>query len=248
MAGSTVTLDARDGIAELRFRSEGELNLLDEAILDGLVAAARALEDRDDVRAVLVLGGERNFSAGMNLNAPRGPRGPRSHRLGPRACAAIEAIPAPTIAVIEGHCIGGGMAIAAACDFRVVGAGARLRVPEIALGMSMGWGSLPRFTALMGPARAKRLVMLAETIDAATAERWGFVDEPAAEGDAHVRARIFAEALAAMPAEPVRMTKRAINAVANALNEPVSHMDGDQLAYTLTTEEFRAATARFRKG
>jgi enoyl-CoA hydratase/carnithine racemase len=235
MVGSRVELHEAEGIAEIRFRSETALNLLDEEILAGLVDAARALEDREDVKAALIVGGDAHFTAGMNLNAPRAAGRPGSTVLGPRACAAIESIPMPTVAVIDGHCIGGGMAIAAACDFRVVAESARLRVPEIALGMSMGWQSLPRFVALVGPARAKRLVMLAETIDAATAERWGFVDELAPAGQALERARAWARALAAMPAGPVRMTKRHINAVANALNDPVSHMDGDQLAYTLTT-------------
>lgn len=250
---SRVETHEADGIIEIRFRSEKALNLLDETLLQGLVEAARALEDRDDLRAALIIGGESHFTAGMNLNArgetaPKGAAGrPRSTLLGPRACAALEAIPVPTLAVIEGHCIGGGMALAAACDFRIVAEGARLRVPEIALGMSMGWQSLPRFVALMGPAKAKRLVMLAETISAATAEAWGFVDELTPDGETLARARAWASSLAAMPPLPVRMTKRAINAVATALHEPISHMDGDQLAFTLTTEDFRNAAARFRK-
>ena len=66
-----------------------------------------------------------------------------------------------TIAAIEGPCIGGGVALAAALDFRFCAAGAHFRIPEVALGMNMSWGSLPRLLALMGPARTKQAVILA---------------------------------------------------------------------------------------
>ncbi|MFX6743372.1 enoyl-CoA hydratase/isomerase family protein, partial [Acinetobacter baumannii] len=83
--------------------------------------------------------------------------------------AEIEAF---TVAAIEGWCVGGGVALAVSLDLRVVGRGATLYVPEIERGMNMSWGSLPRLVNLVGPAKAKRIVVLAERIDATRAVSW----------------------------------------------------------------------------
>ena len=74
-------------------------------------------------------------------------------KAGPRLCQAWEDVDALTICAIEGWCVGGGMALAAACDLRVASREATLYVPKVERGMNMSWGSIPRFVALVGPAR-----------------------------------------------------------------------------------------------
>ena len=101
----------------------------------------------------------------------------QSVRIGPDLCAAWEALEQVTIAAIEGYCIGGAAALAVSLDFRIAGEGAYLRLPEIALGMNMSWGALPRITALVGPSRAKQFAIFCEPCDSRDALAWGMVDE-----------------------------------------------------------------------
>ena len=123
-----------------------------------------------------------------------------------------------TIAAIEGHCIGGGAALAVSLDFRVCGSGAHFRIPEVELGMNMSWGTIPRMIALMGPARTKQAVILAwDRIPAAEAHEWGLVEKVVDDGKAFDAAMAFAERIAIQPPIPVRMTKPTVNRVAVAL-------------------------------
>ena len=93
----------------------------------------------------------------MDLGALR-----RHLKLGPRLTHAWHEMEQITIGAIEGFCVGGGVALAVALDFRVMGRDAHLRVPEIGLGMNMSWQSIPRMLHLIGPARTKQAVILAD--------------------------------------------------------------------------------------
>jgi enoyl-CoA hydratase/carnithine racemase len=107
----------------------------------------------------------------------------RHLKLGPRMTRAWQEMEQITIGAIEGFCIGGGVALAVALDFRVMGRDAHLRVPEIGLGMNMSWQSVPRMLHLIGPARTKQAVILADQrISAAEAYEWGLVEELADPG------------------------------------------------------------------
>jgi enoyl-CoA hydratase len=143
-------------------------------------------------------------------------------------CAAWEALEQVTICAIEGWCIGGGAALAVSCDWRVAASDARFYVPELKLGMNMSWQSVPRFNHLIGPARTKQLLILADPIDANTAATWGLFDYVTEPAGAIHKAQELAEQVAGMPPVPVRMAKRAINTSATALDNAVSFMDADQ--------------------
>ena len=109
------------------------------------------------------------FCAGFDLKDPEGRSRAemdlgelRRHlRIGPRLTRAWQEMEQITIGAIEGFCIGGGVALAVALDFRIMADNAHLRVPEIGLGMNMSWQSIPRMLHLMGPARTKQAVILA---------------------------------------------------------------------------------------
>jgi enoyl-CoA hydratase/carnithine racemase len=151
-----------------------------------------------------------------------------------------------TIAAIEGPCIGGGVALAVSLDFRICGAGAHFRVPEVALGMNMSWGSLPRLLALMGPARTKQAVILAaDPISPAEAHAWGLVETVVGEGQALAEAMKLAGRIAALPPLPVAMTKTSVNRLAGALDELAAHMDTDQFALASMTDDYREGVAAF---
>ena len=118
-------------------------------------------------------------------------------------CRAWHEMEQVTIAAIEGFCIGGGAALAVSLDFRVCARGAHFRIPEVALGMNMSWGSIPRMLQLMGPARTKQAVILAsERIQAEQAYEWGLVEHLAEDGSALAAAMALANRIAAEPPLP----------------------------------------------
>jgi enoyl-CoA hydratase len=146
---------------------------------------------------------------------------------------------------VEGACRGGGLALALACDFRLAASDATLRLPEVSLGMNMSWQSLPRLTALIGPARAKRFTIFGDAPDPATLLQWGLLDEVSPVGEAQATARAWAERVRALPPLPVRMTKEAINAAAMPLRQATSLMDRDQFLLTAQSADLREGVPAF---
>ena len=231
----------RDGrVMTVAFDSGSPVNALNNALMRELTSVAETIQDDSEVSAVILTGRADTFTAGMDLRDPELARIDEMTvadkrtllKVGPRMCAAWEAVEAVTIVAIEGHCIGGGMALAVSCDWRVASESASLYVPELKLGMNMSWQSVPRFVNLIGPAKTKQLLLLAEPVDAPTAHGWGLVDFLATSGETMARATALAKQVAAMPPVPLRMAKRAINTSANALNDATSFMDADQFLLT----------------
>ncbi len=148
-------------IAVVRFDRGDGINALSPEALRQLTSAARSFEDDASTSVVVLTGGGKAFSAGFDLKDPEGRARKtmdigalRRHlKLGPRLSQAWQEMEQITIGAIEGFCIGGGVALAVALDFRVMARDAHLRVPEIGLGMNMSWQSIPRMLHLIGPAR-----------------------------------------------------------------------------------------------
>jgi enoyl-CoA hydratase/carnithine racemase len=245
-----VTVEARIAVVTLA-RGDG-LNALSVEAMEALTTVARRLREDASTSAV-VLTGAPVFSAGVDLVDPAlaaraaAPLIERRElmRVGPDLCAAWEGLDQVTIAAIEGFCIGGALALAAACDFRIAGEGAHFRLPEIPLGMNMSWRAQPRLVRLVGPARAKQLVIFGERVPAAQALAWGLIEEISPDGAALAAAMAWARKAAALPPVPVRMAKRAITQIASALDPVSGYMDGDQYALVALSEDHREAVAAF---
>jgi enoyl-CoA hydratase/carnithine racemase len=245
-------------IVEVELHRPDARNALNATIMRELTEIARLLRRRADVLAVVLAGGETNFSAGADLSAIEARiRAPtvletrETIMAGPDLCRAWEEVEAVTIAAIEGYCLGGACALVVACDFRIMGEGAYLRLPEVPLGINMSWNSVPRITTLAGPSRAKRFVIFGEAADARTCLAWGMADEVVAKGEARTVARAWAGKVCALPPVPVRMTKEAVNAQANLAHQATSFMDRDQYLLTTRSQDFREGVAAFfekRKG
>ena len=243
----------REGaIALVRLDRPEARNALNALMMRELTEIARLMRRRSDLQAVVLAGGPANFSAGADLgaiqeriSAPTVLQTREAIMAGPDMCRAWEEIEAVTIAAVEGYCIGGACALAVACDFRIMGEGAYMRLPEVPLGINMSWNSVPRITTLAGPSRAKRFVMFGEAADAATCLAWGMADEVTATGEALAVARQWAEKVAGLPPLPVRMTKEAVNAQANANHYATSFMDRDQYLVTTRTGDFREGVSAF---
>ncbi|MHA1569959.1 MAG: enoyl-CoA hydratase/isomerase family protein, partial [Alphaproteobacteria bacterium] len=161
-------------------------------------------------------------------------------------CNAWEEMPQTTIAAIDGLAVGAGCAIAIACDWRVMAADAYLYVPEVKIGLTLQWQAIPRLVALVGPARAKRIVMLCEKMGADQALEWGLIEEIAPAGGAVDKALELARAACAMPPVMMTMSKQAINATANANLHAASYMDADLSLMAFDTDDAIKARERFQ--
>ncbi len=242
-------VEERGRLAVVRLYRPAVRNALSQALMREMILCARELAERTDVDAVLLTGSGAQFSAGADLNDARGwadgqqPLVVRREvaSLGYRMCKAWEEMPQITIAAIEGYAVGGGLALSLACDWRVLARNAFVSLPEIALGIPLTWGTVPRLVNLLGPAKAKRLTILCERLTAQQAEALGLVDEVAEPGEALAVAVRLAERTLAQPAAAVRMSKEAVNAVATALNHVAGYMAHDQIALAAASEESRAA-------
>jgi len=246
-----VTIERNGPIATVTFDRHKNLNAFDGQLIVELTEAARSFHEDLQTRAVVLAASKDYFSAGADLE-DLGSRNEASdlekrqvyHR-GVRLCEAWEAMPQITVAAMERLAVGAGVALPLACDWRVLGESCYLYVPEVKIGLNLQWGALPRLINLVGPARAKRICILCEKMDARTALDWGLADEVAADGQALDKALELAQKAASMPVVATQMVKEAVNATAASLNRTASYADADQSWLTATTEDARGARDRF---
>lgn len=253
MPDSFIKIEISDRIAVVRFDRGDRANALSADALRQLADAARGFHACPDISAVVLTGRVENFTLGADLKDPARARQRAeklatrrvSLRAGPEMCEAIERIDALTIAAIEGWCVGGGAALAVACDLRVMAKSATIYVPEVARGMNMSWGAIPRITALVGPARAKRLAALCEKVDATTALAWGLADAVCDDGKSLERALELARHAAALPPTALKMVKRDVNVAALALSQATAHRDLEAFALMERSEDFAEGVSSF---
>lgn len=254
-----VTVDGRR--AEITLNRPDKLNPLGTTTLNELVLAARHLDTLPGVKVVVVAGRGRAFSAGADLAAftaaPSGGAGDttpgavgrEAADAGRQMAEAIEAMRAVTIARIHGHCVGGAVVLAAACDLRIAADDARFAIPEVDLGIPLAWGGIPRLVREIGPARTKELVMTCRPFGATEALAAGFLNRvtPAAGLDAAVDELVGL--LVDKSAFTLTATKRHTNAVTEVMvGAARAWNDADSLVTALHDPESRAAAAAYLKG
>lgn len=155
-------------------------NALNTGLLGDVAATLERLSERSSCRAVLIQGAAGNFAAGADI-AEIETRTTAEAATDPRKAywAAIRAFPKPLVAAVEGFALGGGLELALMADLIVVGDTARLGLPETSLGLIPGAGGGQRLLSRIGPARAARMVLTGEIIDADTAFDWGIASHRA---------------------------------------------------------------------
>ncbi len=217
--GERVLVEIRDRIAYVTLNRPDKRNGLDLPMLRALVGAAAQVAADPSVRAVILAGAGPAFSAGLDfVSVGRDPRGflraalklpGQSTNLFQRACWAWRELPVPVVAVLHGHCFGGGLQLALACDFR-------FSTPDCELSVMEGrWGLIPDMTGsvtlreLVPMDVAKRLTMTAELFDGRQAAQWGLVtgvsDRPLADAQA------LAGQLLARSPDALALTKRLLH-------------------------------------
>lgn len=248
-----VRIEKQGRVAVVSFDTGSKANALNQRLMRELTEAARAFSADPSVSAVVLTGRQDNFTLGADLRDPEGLAARKAGlatkrillRNGPAMCEAWEKVDALTICAIEGWCVGGGAALAAACDLRIGSRESTFYVPEVERGMNMSWGSIPRFVALVGPARTKRIAALCEKIDAQTALSWGLYDHLAEPGNALEKAMIIAGNAAGLPPTALKMVKHDTNIAAFALARATAHRDLEAFALMQSSEDFEEGVNAF---
>lgn len=211
MSYETIILTREGAVATLTL-NRPPLNPLNSKMFRELEAAFDELEADPAVRALILCGaGERAFAAGADVSelAAQNPLGAHAFcRASWRAFKKLEELPQATVAALQGLVFGGGMELAYCCDFRLAADNARFAQPEINLGIIPGGGATQRLPRLVGLARAKEILFLGETFDAAKALEYGLVHRVVPAQNLLSEARALAEKLAAKPPVTLRTLKR----------------------------------------
>ncbi len=245
----TLLMRIDGGIGRLTLNRPNKLNALSPATMQEIIAACRWLAARGDLRVLLLDGAGRAFCGGFDLDAMREGRGRMDRNatdLGRQMIEALEAIPAITLSLVQGHCVGGGVLLALACDLCIAADDARFSIPEMELGIPLGWGGVPRLIRRVGPAVAMELVLDCTPFDAAQALAWRCINRvvPLAELDAAGAA--WAQRLASRPLNALRSTKERFRVAADALCSGAgSELDADTLLAAYRDPETLAVQQRY---
>ncbi|MGY1856729.1 enoyl-CoA hydratase/isomerase family protein [Modestobacter sp. SYSU DS0290] len=208
-----VTLQVDGPVGTIRL-DRPKMNAIDEQVHWEVRAAALEAGSREDVRAVVLYGGERVFAAGADVQAMAGLTGASMVAWGRELTASfteVARIPKPVIAAITGYALGGGYELALCADFRVMGSGAKVGQPEVLLGVIPGAGGTQRLARLVGPAKAKDLVFTGRHVGAEEALEMGLADAVVPDDDVYATAVAMARKFAAGPPLALAAAKRAID-------------------------------------
>ena len=244
---------ARDGaIATLTINRPEKRNAITNEMMEEVERTAKNFAKDEKTRAIIVRAEGRDFSVGADLSQSRFQGDPQSIlmrrrglELGGQMMRALQEIHQPVICAVQGIATGGGACIPTACDFRIGGNDARVGYGEVKMGINLMWNAVPVCVHLIGPARAKRMIMSGKLFDAPTLLNWGFFDEVVPRESLDDTAHAWAEEYAALPPIAVQMIKRSINRVSGALDQAIMHMDADQWLLTAHSEDFREAISAF---
>lgn len=239
-----------DALAVIRLCRAAKLNALDLKMLDQLEAALRRVEE-SDARAVIVTGDGKHFCAGGDITA-WSKLSPQEFahqwiRHGHRIFDRLAELRQVTIAAVNGGAMGGGLELAAACDFRVVEAGAKFSLPETALGMAPGWSGTQRLARRFGAQAVRRMALAGDAFDAQAAHALGMADRIAPAGQSLTVAEELARAILARGPAAVQTAKLMLAAAeGESMAAAVEALAGAALAGSAELREGVAAFAAKR--
>jgi enoyl-CoA hydratase len=241
------------GVALIQLNRPQAANRLQPEDLGILVEHIDALERDADVHALVLAANGPHFCAGFDLRAllaglKSGQRIPEGDNAFEAFADKLEATRLITIAAIQGAVVGGATDLALACDLRLGSPSARMQMPAANFGLPLYAGALQRYVSRLGINHAKRLVFLAERIDAAEMLRIGFLHEQVDEAALRTRALELASNVAALPAKPLAAMKQVLNAA--ALGQGTAAMQRETLAAAFDAGAMatRIAALRQRSG
>ena len=242
-----VRLEVDGAVATIRL-DRPKMNAIDSRLAGELRAVAEQVRDRDDLRAVVLYGGERTFAAGADIKEMAGLGYGEMLTWGARvqeAFRVVARLPKPVVAAVTGYALGGGFELALTADFRVLGEGAKVGVPEITLGVVPGLGGTQRLARLIGPARAKDLVFSGRHVGAAEALLLGIADRVVPDEQVLATALEMAGAYAEGPALALRAAKQAIDEGLELDLDSGLRLEASLFATLFSTEDQHAGMASF---
>jgi enoyl-CoA hydratase/carnithine racemase len=250
-AGRLLVDEPAPGVARLTISNPDRRGALDHAILDAFTSTMAEL----DARCVIVTGQGETFSAGYDLGGlPDEMLPEEADKLvaHPFAAAidAVESYPYPTLAVLNGHTIGGGLELALACDLRIAASTIALAMPPAKLGLVYSHTGIRKFIDTIGAARTRELFLVGRRIDARTARSWGLVSELIGIDDLPEEAVELAQEIAGNAPLAQRGNKRVIAdvlAAQAALDPAVEQELLDLRRESLSSEDFREAVRAFKE-
>jgi enoyl-CoA hydratase/carnithine racemase len=237
--GEFVRVEVEGGVATIRV-DRPKMNALNKQVQEEIRAAAAECTDRDDIKAVVVWGGERVFAAGADVkemadmsytDMVRRSGGLQS------AFTAVAKIPKPVVAAVNGYALGGGCELAMCADIRIAADNAVLGQPEILLGIIPGAGGTQRLTRLVGPAKAKDLIFSGRFVKAEEALAIGLVDRVVPADEVYAEAVAWAKQFTGAASYAIRAAKEAIDRGLEVDLETGLEIERQQFAALFATED-----------
>ena len=230
MAYETITATIDHGIGRLTLNQPEKLNPLGTNTLQDIIDATTWF-NKENVSVVIVSGNGRAFTAGFDLREFTNPdrTGKDGAVLGREMAEAVDRMKPVTIASLHGHCIGGGVVLASACDIRIASENTIFSIPEVDLGIPLAWGGIPRLVREIGPAMTKELVMTCRPFDADEAKSLGFINRVVKDADLESQTMNMAEAIRKRPQTVIETTKNQVRAATDDLASTKNEWVGEML-------------------
>ncbi|MEF8974892.1 MAG: 3-hydroxyacyl-CoA dehydrogenase NAD-binding domain-containing protein [Halapricum sp.] len=246
-----ISVDVDGRVGHIAIDRPHRMNTITVDMLEEIEHAVDALEDDEEVRALLVTGaGDRAFSAGFDAASAApgsGLEAAEMSRYGQQVFGKFEASPMPVLAAVDGYCLGGGMELATAADMRIASEGSSFGQPEHNLGLLPGWGGTQRLSAIVGEGRAKEIIFTADNdYDPETMADYGFVNEVVAGEEFEDRAWELARDLAAGPPIAQKFTKRAMLAGRDDTDAGLE-IEASAFGHLFTTDDVWEGLAAFQQ-
>lgn len=244
----TFTLEKVDNVGIVRMNRPQSFNTFTSQMFEEMELITQQIEDEYDLLCVILTGAGKHFCAGIDISLLAETSTEWSLHNVTKIHARLfrwENLTVPTIAAVNGACMGGGFEYALTCDIRVAAANASFSMPEVSFGLSPDMGGSQRLPRIVGPSQAKRLLLCGEKFDAQEALRLGVVDEVVETEQLMERAMTMANKIASQPPMSVRFAKKAINLAMESSLQAGMLFEQVQSIYSLGSEDKSEAAAAF---
>ncbi len=241
-------LEMKEHVMLVKFNRPESLNALNSKVIVELEKLIKYIEESPDVYVVVFTGEGKAFIAGADIeemSTMNAEEGKALAELGQNVFLHLEELSKPTIAAVNGYCLGGGNEFAMACDFRVASEKARFGQPEVTLGVTPGFAGTQRLAKLTGVSVAKEMIYTGGIYDAEFAYKNGLVSRICSKDELLEETMKFAHKIARNGQIAVRLSKKAIN---EGLEKPVSdgnEIEADYFGQTFNTEDQKNAMKAF---
>jgi enoyl-CoA hydratase/carnithine racemase len=244
-----VELTTEGNVATVKLNRPDRYNALGSRIVEELGEVLDSVEESGDSRVLILTGaGDRAFCSGVDLKERAGMDADErwAHNRALNAFAErLARLQVPTIAALNGLAFGGGLEITLACDFRIAVESATFSLPEVGIGIVPGAGGTQRLPRLVGPTRAKELILTGRRIDAQTALEMGLVSKVVSPGSLMDEAWALAEEIAANSPLALAYAKAAVDLASETTIEQGLRYETAAIRATLSSEDYKIGLAAF---